>query len=163
MVTTRALQDLKIAISGGGQKSQKNGQKVAEVESGEDLLVFNPIQKKKYQHIIEALIADARGQKDFGISMRNHYNIPKTGPTIMKVIERVNTKFVESKTAKENAANESQEMYKEVIRIRERLDTEFEGYKKEREEETKSWETSKFYYTKKGNHIKKYPKSDLQS
>lgn len=143
---------------GFGLYNSKSGQKVAEMESGEDILVFNRGQKRNYTHVIDALLADANGKTDFETSMRNHYNLTKSGPVTMGVVERVNTVIIKAQTAKGNAAIQDENVIKEIKEFKEMFRDEFSGYKDERENETKTWETPEFYHVQKGNTIKKYPK-----
>lgn len=143
---------------GYGVHDSRTGNKVAEVENNEDLIVLNKKQQRSYNHLIDAMIADSRGGTDIETSIRNHYNLTKSGPVTMGVVERVNTVIIKAQTAKGDASSQDQTLFKEVVKIRERLDNEFLGYKEERDNDTKTWETPEFYHVKKGNTIKKYPK-----
>lgn len=143
---------------GFGVHNSSTGEKVAEVENNESLYVLNPKQQKAYDHLLKAMISDARGEKDLGVSMRNHYKLPQTGQTTLKVVERVNNITIKSQEAKGQASKENDSILKEIRDFKESFKNEFEGYKEEREEEERSWETPEYYYVKKGKTTKKYKK-----
>ena len=147
---------------GFGVHDSRTGRKVAEVENGEDLYVLNPSQQRAYNHLLDMMISDSRGEKDLETSLRNHYDIskkiPKIGQTTIHVIRHVNDLSAKSRKAQGEASEKDDAMYKEIVKIRERMDTEFEGYKQERDNEEKSWETPEYYHVKKGNTTKKYKK-----
>lgn len=143
--------------SGFGLYNSKTGERVAEFEHGEDVLVVNRSQKKKYQHVLDALIADAQGRGNLDSTLEGYY-APKTGEQTMQVVRSVNLVTVKAEHAKEEASKKNDNMVKELKKLNENFEKEFEGFKKEQSEKTESWETPEYFHVKKGNTTKKYPK-----
>lgn len=143
---------------GFGLYNSKTGERVAEFEDGEDVLVVNRSQKKKYKHIIDALIADAQGRSNIDSTLESHYHVPSVGRESLKVIKRVNEITVKSQRNKEEASNNDTKLLEQITKFREEFKDEFKGHRNERDDEIKAWETKEFFYVKKGNKTKKYRK-----
>ncbi len=144
---------------GFGLYNSKTGERVAEFEDGEDVLVVNSLQKRKYKHVLDALIADAQGRGSIDSTLEGYYGIKKTGEQTIKVVRHVNEITVKAQRSKENSSKDSDEMLNQLKKLNNNFEKEFDGYKKERDNETDSWQTPEFFYVKKGNVTKKYPKN----
>ncbi|AVR47260.1 hypothetical protein C7S20_19490 [Christiangramia fulva] len=161
----KGLQRGKVHLSGPtheeegfGVYNSKTGEKVSEVENGEDLYALNPKQQRAYDHLLKAMISDSRGEKDLETSIRNHYDMPKMGQKTIQIVERVNKVYVDAQNAKRDAAEQDISVLKEIKDFKETFKNEFEGYKKERDQEIKTWQTPEYFYVKQGNTVKKYRK-----
>src|SRR5690606_36274967 len=86
------------------------------------------------------------------------YYKPKVGEQALQVVRNINMITVKAENAKEVAASKNDEMVQQLIKLNENFEKEFEGFKSERDNDTQSWETTDYYYVKKGNLTKKYPK-----
>ena len=143
---------------GFGLYNSKSGERVAEFEDGEEILISNRQQSKKYRHIIDALIADAQGRGNIDSTLEGYYGSKSAGKQTMKAIRHVNNVTVITQSAKENASKNNDSLISEIKEFKETFKREFEGYKKERDNEVQSWETPKHFYVKKLNTTKKYTK-----
>ncbi|GAA3638959.1 hypothetical protein [Flavivirga jejuensis] len=145
--------------SGFGLYNSKTGERVAEFEDSEKVYVVNKQQQRKYSHILDAMINDTQGGMSLEHYLSQKYGHPNVGEQTMQVIRRVNHVTIKSEQAKEEASKKSNETVNELRKLNEKFDKEFEGYKNERENEPKTWETPEYFYVKKGNITKKYPKN----
>jgi len=142
---------------GFGLYNSKTGERVAEFEDGEDIYVANRQQKRKYKHVLDALIADAMGRGNLDSTLERYY-APKVGETTMQIVKHVNIITVKAEKSKEEASTKNDDMVKELVKLNKNFEKEFEGYKNERDNEVKAWETPEYYYVRKGNTTKKYRK-----
>lgn len=147
---------------GFGLYNSKSGERVAEFESDEDVYVVNRQQKNKYRHVLDALIADAKGNANLDSTLEKYYGgkVAKVGRKSLDVVKHVNLINVTAKQSKQKASETDILIAKEIKGFKETFIKEFEGYKKERENKIESWETPEFFYVKKGDTIKKYPKKE---
>ncbi|WP_179022057.1 hypothetical protein [Winogradskyella forsetii] len=161
----RGLEEGPLSLSGPrheergfGLYNSKTGERVAEFEDGEDVLVVNRSQKKKYRRVIDALIADAQGRASLDSTLAMQYSVEPIGNDTMQVIKHVNEITIKSQKSKEEASVNDIEDSKDLKAIKKLLINEFEGFKDERDDAIEAWETKDYYYVKKGNHTKKYRK-----
>lgn len=145
---------------GFGLYNSETGDKVAEFEGREHLYVLNDTQQSKFGRTMQAMIEDEKGGKNFRDSVFDIFSIPKMGSTTTRVVERVNTKIVESQKAKQEYSQETDRILNEVAKLRIDFKQEFKGYKDERKAHVKTWETPKYYWVKIGSITKKYPKNE---
>lgn len=148
---------------GFGLFNSKTGERVAEFEDGEEILISNKQQSRKYRHILDALIADAQGRSNIDSTLEGYYGVKKVGKQTMQVIKHVNNVSVIAQKSKEEASYKDDSLLKEFKDFKDSFKREFDGYKKERDNEIESWETPHFFHVKKGNTVKKYPKKDSDS
>lgn len=146
---------------GFGLFNSKTGERVAEFEDGEEILISNRQQSRKYRHILDALIADAQGRADIDSTLEGYYGVRQVGKQTMQVVKHVNNISIKAQKSKEEASSHNDSLLKEFKDFKESFKREFDGYKNERDDEIESWETPHFFYVKKGNTIKKYPKKDI--
>lgn len=144
--------------SGFGLYNSKTGERIAEFEDSERLYTFNKGQLSKYGHIMEAIMKDAQGRGNIDTELGNHYGIQKTGQKTIQIIRHVNEITIKANHSKERAAKDNDEVLTELKHINNTLKSELDGFKKQRDESTESWETTEFHVVKKGNVTKKYPK-----
>lgn len=143
---------------GFGLYNSKTGERVAEFEDGEDVLVVNRSQKKKYKRIIDALIADAQGRGNLDSTLEGYYGVPSVGQDSLRIVKNVNEITVKSQRSKEESSAKDLELLKEIKELKESFQNEFNGHKKKQEDKVESWETKEYYHVKKGNVTKKYKK-----
>ena len=124
--------------------------------------MVNRQQKNRYKHVLDALIADAKGSASLDSTLERIYGtkVSKIGRKSMDVVNQVNLITIKSNQAKQEASHTDTSLLKEIKEFKETFSKEFNGYKKEREDATQSWETPEFFHIKKGNTVKKYPKKD---
>lgn len=143
---------------GFGLYNSKTGERVAEFEDGEDVLVVNSQQKKKYKRVIDALIADAQGRGDIDSTLEGFYGVKAVGKQSLQVIKHVNEITVKTQKSKQEASEDNNNLINEIKELKDSFKKEFDGYKEERDGKTQFWETKDFYFVKKGNVTKKYRK-----
>lgn len=147
---------------GFGLYNSKSGERVAEFENAEDVYVVNRQQKNKYKHVLDALIADAQGRASLDSTLEGYYRKPSLGKKTTDIVKHVNVITVLANNAKQESSKEDDALAKELKNFKDVFIKEFEGYKKERDNQTESWETPEFFYIKKGNTVKKYPKKQAK-
>ncbi|MGG5486254.1 hypothetical protein [Gaetbulibacter sp. PBL-D1] len=145
---------------GFGVYNSETGERVAEFEDKEKVYVLNNTQDRKYGRLMAAMIEEEKGGRKLKDNIFDIYSIPRIGSSTIKVIERVNSKYVEAEQSKKEASKTDDNMLKEFKDFKNAFKNEFEGYKKERDDQTEFWETSNFFFVKKGNVTKKYPKKN---
>lgn len=152
------LQGPKHEDKGFGLYNSKTGQRIAEFEDGEDVLVLNPVQKKKYKRVIDALIADAQGRGNIDSTLEGYYAIPETGKQTLQVVKHVNEISIKAQKSKQEHHAKEESLVKEIKSFKESYEREFAGYKRERDDQIHTWETDTHIFVKKGNLTKKYRK-----
>ncbi|WP_435134262.1 hypothetical protein [Formosa sp. A9] len=147
---------------GFGLYDSKSGRKVAEFEDGEKLYVTNRRQQGRYSDILDALIADSQGRGNLEEFLKQKYGVPEVGKQTTQVVRHINRVTVQAAQAKEQASSKNDGVLKELKEFKDAFKSEFDGYKNERDNTTTSWETKEFYFVKKGQTIKKYPKKTTE-
>lgn len=153
------LQGPKHEDKGFGLYNSKTGERIAEFEDGEDVLVLNPAQKKKYRRVIDALIADAQGRGDIDSTLEGYYAPKQIGETTYRVIKHVNEVTIKAHKSKQDAYDEESNLTKEFKSLTDSFEKEFSGYRKERANKIETWQTDTHFFVKKGNVTKKFKKS----
>lgn len=145
---------------GFGLYNSKTGDRVAEFEDGEDILVFNKQQKKKYRHVIDALISDAQGRSNIDSTLEGYYRGNDLGKDTLRIVKHVNEITISSNKKKQETSKNEVDLLEEISKFRKDFKTEFEGHRKKEDDKIEAWETKHFYYVKKGNLTKKYRKDE---
>lgn len=143
---------------GFGVYNSRSGEKVAEFEDDEDVFVVNRQQRSKYKHILDALIADAKGRASIDSTLEGYYHKPKLGETTTAIVKHVNMVTVKAENIKKEASAKNEDTLQELKKLNDNFTKEFEGHRREREEQTHAWETPEHFYVKKGRKTKRYTK-----